>query len=188
MKRRVALLVLAGAVALVVAAGVALAATIQCQVDDSVCGGTHGPDKLLGTDASDDMRASQGDDVLRSFRGRDFLGGDDHGIILDDPPDGNDRLYGNRGRDTLVGEGGSDLLKGGPGIDEIDVHDNFNLVTNPGEDTVFGGFGDDDITRAEDGFKDTIDCGEGSVDRVLGFDEGLDVISSNCELVFPGEA
>jgi hypothetical protein len=84
--------------------------------------------------------------------------------------------------------GGSDLLKGGPSIDEIDAHDNFNLVTNPGEDTVFGGWGNDDITRAEDGFKDTVDCGEGSLDRVLGYDERLDEISSNCEIVFPGEA
>jgi len=186
MKRRVALLVLAGAVALVVTAGVAFAATIQCQVG-LVCVGTDGPDKLLGTDSPDEMHALEGDDVLRGLSGRDRLIGDS-GDLPDDPPDGNDQLYGNRGRDFLSGKGGSDLLKGNGGIDEIDAHDNFNLVTNPGEDTVFGGFGDDDITRAEDGFKDTIDCGEGSQDRVLGYDEGLDEVSSNCEIVFPGEA
>ena len=185
MKRRVALFVFAGAVALVVAAGVAFAAKVECQVD-VVFVGTDGPDTLLGTDSPDHMEARQGNDVLLGFSGRDKLIGDraDH---PDDPPDGNDQLNGNRGRDFLTGEGGSDLLKGGPSIDEIDVHDNFNLVTNPGEDTVFGGFGDDDITRAEDGFKDTIDCGEGFQDRVLGYDEGLDEIK-NCEIVFPGEA
>jgi Ca2+-binding RTX toxin-like protein len=185
MKRRAALFLLAGAVVLAVAAGVAFAATVNCQVE-VVCVGTNGPDKLLGTDSPDRMEALQGDDVLRGFSGRDQLVGD-RADRPDDPPDGNDQLYGNLGRDFLTGEGGSDLLKGGPRRDEIDVHDNFNLVTNPGEDTVFGGFGDDDITRAEDGFKDTIDCGEGSQDRVLGYDEGLDEIT-NCEIVFPGEA
>ena len=85
-----------------------------------------------------------------------------------------------------MGRGGSDLLNGGAGHDEIAAHEaNFPSVTNPGEDTVLGGFGDDDITRAEDGFKDTIDCGDG-FDRVLGHDEGLDEIK-NCEIVFPGE-
>jgi Ca2+-binding RTX toxin-like protein len=187
MKRRAALFVLAGALALVVAAGVALAATVECEVDDVVCVGTDGPDKLLGTDSRDEMDARQGDDVLRGFGGADLLRGDSIDNP-DDPPDGNDQIYGGKGRDFLTGKGGSDLLKGNGGRDEIDVHDHFNLVTNPGEDTVFGGFGDDDVTRAEDGFKDTIDCGQGSEDRVLGYDEGLDEISSNCEIVFPGEA
>jgi Ca2+-binding RTX toxin-like protein len=187
MKRRIALFVFAGALALLVAVGVAFAATVNCQGGLVVCVGTDGPDKLLGTDGSDEMNGLQGDDVLRGLSGRDKLIGDrqEHPY---DPPDGNDQLYGNWGRDFLSGGGGSDLLKGGPSIDEIDAHDNFNLVTNPGEDTVFGGWGNDDITRAEDGFKDTVDCGEGSQDRVLGYDEGLDEISSNCEIVFPGEA
>ena len=39
----------------------------------------------------------------------------------------------------MTGKGGSDLLKGVGGRDELDApHDNFNLVTNPGEDTVIG--------------------------------------------------
>ena len=66
------------------------------------------------------------------------------------------------------------------------MHDHFNLVTHPSVDTVFGDFGDD-ITRAQDGFKDILDCGECSQDRVLGYDAGLDEIT-NCEIVFPGEA
>jgi Ca2+-binding RTX toxin-like protein len=84
----------------------------------------------------------------------------------------------------LTGKGGSDLLKGGGGRDELDAHDNFNLVTNPSEDTVIGGF-DDDISRAEDGFRDTINCGAG-FDRIVGHDKELDEIE-NCEIVFPGE-
>lgn len=186
MRRVAALFVLAGAVALLVAAGAAFAATVECRVG-LVCVGTDGPDELLGTGSRDEMEGRQGDDVLRGFGGFDKLIGD-RADRPDDPPDGNDRLFGNRGDDFLIGKGGSDLLKGGGGRDEIDASDLFNLVTNPGEDTVFGGFGNDDVTRARDGFKDTIDCGAGSEDRVLGYDAGLDVISPNCEFVLQVEA
>jgi Ca2+-binding RTX toxin-like protein len=82
-------------------------------------------------------------------------------------PDGNDQLYGNIGDDFLKGYGGSDLLKGGSGSDQIDAADLFYFDTNPGQDTVMGGGGDDEIEAAQDGSKDTIDCGAG-FDRVLG--------------------
>ena len=105
MKRRVALFVLAGAVALVVAAGVAFAATVDCQVGVVVCLGTDGPDTLLGTDTSDEMEGRKGNDVLRGFEGRDKLIGDTIGGSTVDPPDGNDQLYGNRRADFLWGGG-----------------------------------------------------------------------------------
>ena len=50
------------------------------------------------------------------------------------------------------------MAKGNGGYDEIYAHYQFNLLTNPGEDAVFGGYSDDDITRAQDGFKVTIAC------------------------------
>ena len=58
-----------------------------------------------------------------------------------------------------------DLIKGSGGYDEVYAHDQFNLLTNPGEDAVFGGYSDDDMTRAQDGFKVTIACAEGSWKR-----------------------
>jgi Ca2+-binding RTX toxin-like protein len=85
MKRSAALFVLAGALALVVAAGVAFADTVECQGDAFVCVGTDGLDLLLGTDSREEMEGLQGDDVLRGFEGHDELVGDraDH---PDDPP------------------------------------------------------------------------------------------------------
>jgi Ca2+-binding RTX toxin-like protein len=87
MKRRIALFVFAGALALLVAVGVAFAATVNCQGGLVVCVGTDGPDKLLGTDGSDEMNGLQGDDVLRGLSGRDKLIGDrqEHPY---DPPTG----------------------------------------------------------------------------------------------------
>ena len=182
MKRRGALFVLAGAVALVLAAGVAFAATVNCQVD-IYCEGTDGPDELYGSDRRDEMDGRQGDDLLFGRRGRDELAGDSIDRP-DSPPDGNDQLYGNIGDDFLKGYGGSDLLKGGAGADQIDVADLFFFDSNPGADTVIGGGGDDEIEAAQDGFMDTIDCGAG-FDRVLGWDQGLDEIKMNCEIQNP---
>jgi Ca2+-binding RTX toxin-like protein len=181
MKRRAALFALAGALALVVAAGVAFAATVQCQVGVP-CVGTDGPDELYGTDRRDDIHAMEGDDLLRGFKGRDLLRGDSN-HLPDDPPDGNDRLYGNERGDHLKGYGGSDLLKGGGGDDDIDALDP-RVGGNPGEDTVFGGGGADEID-AYDWHFDTIDCGDGLEDRVVSYDAGLDEIK-NCEFQNPG--
>ena len=69
MKRRAALFVLAGTVALVVAAGVALAATVKCQGGmTTLCVGTDGPDTLYGTYKRDGMDAGQGDELRETVR------------------------------------------------------------------------------------------------------------------------
>ena len=52
------------------------------------------------------------------------------------------------------------------------------LASNPGEDTVKAGKGND-IIKAVDGHKDTIDCGSGT-DEVT-FDKNLDQVAANCE-------
>jgi hypothetical protein len=49
---------------------------------------------------------------------------------------------------------------------------------NPGQDTIKAGKGNDFI-EAEDGYKDTIDCGSGT-DEVY-FDANLDQVAANCE-------
>lgn len=71
--------------------------------------GSHGRDKLIGTD---------GDDEIFGFNGRDKLFGGD----------GDDMLFGGKGRDLLAGGAGDDHLTGGKGRDwfdfrELDGHD-----------------------------------------------------------------
>jgi Ca2+-binding RTX toxin-like protein len=180
MKRRAALFLLAGAVVLAVAAGVAFAATVNCQVDIP-CVGTDGADELYGTASSDEMLAGRGDDLLVGRRGRDELDADSRGLPTT-ALDGDDQAYGNRGRDLLHGYGGDDLLKGGSGDDEINAIDLFFFDNNLGEDTVLGDGGNDDID-AKNELLDTIDCGDG-FDRVVSYDVGLDEIT-DCEILFP---
>jgi hypothetical protein len=74
MKRTAALFVLAGTVALVVAAGVAFAESVNCQVDVP-CPDTDGPDELNGTVRRGEMDGRQSDDLLYGRRGRDELAG-----------------------------------------------------------------------------------------------------------------
>jgi hypothetical protein len=179
MKRIMVAMTLMGA-ALVLAAGVAWAATINCQVGVD-CEGTDEPDELIGTNKPDFMNAKQDDDLLVGFRGADEMQGDNPEPGGDDTSaDGDDELIGFRGDDSLSGFGGSDYLRGGRGDDLIDATEESD---NPGEDTVRGSR-DQDFIGAVDGFKDTIFCGRGDKDEVF-FDEGLDVVADNCELQNP---
>jgi Ca2+-binding RTX toxin-like protein len=105
--RRTALVVVTMASALLLASGVALAATINCVVGVT-CLGTEGDDTIIGTDQSDPfMFGHDGNDLLRGRDGADRLEG---GM-------GNDTLNGGRGRDEyqfgafFVGEDwGSDTI------------------------------------------------------------------------------
>jgi len=54
--------------------------------------------------------------------------------------------------------------------------------SNPGQDTIKAGKGND-IVEAEDGYKDTIDCGSGT-DEVY-FDQNIDQVAANCEKQHP---
>jgi hypothetical protein len=178
MKRIMVALALMGAV-LVLAAGVAWAATVDCRVG-VVCEGTDEPDELIGTNDRDEMSGLQDDDLLVGFMKADEMYGDDpEAGVNDSSTDGDDELIGYRGHDTLSGFGGSDYLRGGRGDDLMDATEESE---NPGEDTVRGSRGQDSID-AEDGFKDTIFCGRGE-DEVF-FDKGLDIVADNCELRNP---
>jgi Ca2+-binding RTX toxin-like protein len=77
--------------ALLLASGVALAATIN---------GTNGADFLVGTRQAD---------TIKGFRGDDIIGG----------KDGADTLRGYEGNDITDGQAQSDTLTGGPGRDNI---------------------------------------------------------------------
>jgi len=130
MKR--AILVLAAmAVALGLASGIALAATIV---------GTDKAETLIGTRYADYIRADGGADEVRGLRGPD-------------------ELYGNRGRDKIIGGRGEDRLYGGRGDDHIvsrDLND-FGIGQRdmvdcgPGHDTYATDFDDGAIRNCEEG-------------------------------------
>jgi hypothetical protein len=173
MKKRIMVAMGLMAALLVVAAGVAWAATVNCKVGEP-CVGTDDPDRLNGTNKPDDMHARQDDDLLRGLSGADILFGD-RPNVQDTTTDGDDELFGNDGEDTLSGLGGSDLLRGGGQADRIEARE---ASENPGEDTVGGG-GGKDVILAHDNEFDTINCGA-NVDEVI-FDKGLDRVAANCE-------
>lgn len=95
---------------------------------------------------------------------------------------GNDRLQGGAGTDTLNGNGGDDYLEGGEGNDTLLGGAGLDYLfgddpipnTSSGNDELNGGSGNnvyrggdgDDTIRAQNGFADVIDCGNGS-DTVL---------------------
>jgi Ca2+-binding RTX toxin-like protein len=90
-----------------------------------------------------------------------------------DPDDFTDTLDGGFGNDTLNGRGGKDTLEGGPNRD--------TLTGGKGRDIINGGL-NADVIFAEDGERDTIDCGDFVLDGadVAHIDEGLDV-TRGCE-------
>ena len=96
--RKVAIMFGLVMVAILVAGGVALAATIS---------GTDRDETLIGTGYADAIKARGGGDELRG------LGG-------------SDQLYGNGGRDRLVGGHGEDKLHGGNGNDRLRSQDIFS--------------------------------------------------------------
>jgi hypothetical protein len=75
MKRIMVAMMLMGA-ALVLASGVAWAATVNCQVG-VFCEGTDEPDELIGTSKRDVMSGLQDDDRLVGFMRADEMYGDD---------------------------------------------------------------------------------------------------------------
>jgi Ca2+-binding RTX toxin-like protein len=148
--RRIMLSVATTALVMLVACGVALAASINCPTDPGgYCYGTPQGDALYGTSGTDRMYGYGTGDLMNGYGGSDFMyGGNEAGL--------GDKMRGGAGADLVNGQGGDDLIEGGPGRD--------TLKTGRGSDRV----------EAQDGFKDTITC-RGSNDAVY-YDRGLDVL------------
>jgi Ca2+-binding RTX toxin-like protein len=104
--RRSLLLLSTMTLMLLLAAGVALAVTKQCQADVD-CFGTKRADTLNGTDGSDFIYGRGRADTLSGFGAFDQLYGQG----------GADKLFGSSGNDQLIGGSGKDALGGGEGID-----------------------------------------------------------------------
>lgn len=104
---RAVLVLLAVLAALVLSSGVALAATVTCQVNVD-CYGTSKADTLKGTAEKDYIYGRGSADILKGLDNGDRLYGQG----------GGDRLLGGAGLDFLVGGAGNDELKGGAGAND----------------------------------------------------------------------
>lgn len=102
--RRPVLVLVSLALAMLLASGVALAATIS---------GTGKDELLRGTRYADNINARGGDDVVRGFQGADEITGED----------GEDRIYAGEGNDRIFSAGSfRDVVDCGPGRDWAQVN------------------------------------------------------------------
>jgi hypothetical protein len=103
-----ALLILATTLLGVMAlSGAALAVTKTCS--NNPCVGTNGPDRLIGTDAKNEIRGLRGPDYVAGKPRADDLYGN-RGQDEVRAGNGRDRVFGGRGRDALYGGGGNDTM------------------------------------------------------------------------------
>jgi Ca2+-binding RTX toxin-like protein len=155
------LLVAAMALVLLLAAGMALAQTFGDQRGQGVarscntnCIGTEYPDTLKCTNNDNTIK---GEGRFESVNFGDLIQGHGGNDTLD-----GDQVEGGTGADIVNGDAGNDALIGGTGRDHINA-----------------GSGSDSIT-AKDGYKDIIDCGSSTNDKLVSYDKGLDVFR-DCE-------
>jgi Ca2+-binding RTX toxin-like protein len=194
--KKAVVLLAALAAALVLASGVAWAASIQCpNRPDNGCEGTMRGDTITGTPQPDQIRARGGDDVVKARGGDgDFsIGGG-----------GKDRVRGQAGQDQVIGgsisgdfETGDlkfsdtkdDVVMGGDG-DDPTVAGGFG---KGGHDRLYGGEGDDTLYSAQRRFpfrgdvrinKEVVNCGPGQ--DVAYIDRGVDEVRDNCERKIDG--
>ena len=109
---------------------------------------------ITGTEASETIWGTYGDDVICAGGGNDTI----HGL------EGNDIIYGGAGNDTIFGQSGRDIIYGGAGSDTV--------FGQSGRDIIYGGAGDDDINAGAG--NDTV-FGQHGKDRINGLD-GNDII------------
>jgi Ca2+-binding RTX toxin-like protein len=198
--RRLILVVSTMTLTLLVAGGVALAATIHCPNDAShgspveglYCYGTSAADTMSGSDLFDFMYGKGGADTMHGYGDRDYMQGDK----------GSDHIYGDAGADAFLWGGAvdpstgsytdtsDDYVHGGGGGDTI-----HGGIAQGGVDRLYGEAGNDIIRASQREHnmnpnvpdvpltKEIIDCGRGASDEVQ-FDRNKDTIT-NCEIKHP---
>ncbi|MEA2481117.1 MAG: hypothetical protein QOJ07_3039 [Thermoleophilaceae bacterium] len=133
-------------------------------------GATDGNDTLTGDASANVICGLLGNDTLSGLGGNDTLWGDRCNDKLKSvtgaaAKDGNDKLSGGDGNDKLYGAGGNDVLSGGKGNDKLyGGGGNDKLTGGPGVNTYSGGAGNDTL-NAQNGKKETVDCGPGKKDK-----------------------
>jgi Ca2+-binding RTX toxin-like protein len=174
MKKSV-LLLASMAVTVLLASGVALAATSIGGPGDDTIYGTHNPDRIDGRAGDDTIYGLGGDDGGFAFTRSYLVGGEGDDTIYGGP--GHDDIFGGRNYffgDEEIGESGKDTLYGGGGVDRVigdagadDIYGNRGhdlLIDGPlteGDlDILYGGSGGDDlISRNRPPSKDIVYCG-----------------------------
>src|SRR5215208_7872781 len=177
--RRTMLLLATMALTLLVASGVALAATRIGTDGPDTLRGTKGDDNLIGQGGNDTLLALAGDDTLLGGTGKDVV----NGGSLAQPFGGNKTLVGGEGNDAVQGGLGSDNVLGGEGNDFM-VGGEFEPPAV--KDTLSGAEGNEviDVLNKPAG-KDVVSCGSG-IDRVLA--DRADAVAPNCVKVLIGPA
>jgi len=131
-----AILFASAILAVLLAGGVALAATINCpNREGNLCVGTNGGDIMSGTDKADEMRGRGGPDRIEGGAGYDELRGGDRQDFLKGE-DGNDSLWGGLGNDDLRGGNGDDRFDAGPGPASYHFEDSWgqDIIEGTGPD------------------------------------------------------
>ena len=128
MKRSV-LLLLAVTVALLLASGVAIARTFNC--DGGLCRGTNSSDTVYGSSGRDNIYSLGGADLVRG--------------------NGDDGVNGGDADDLVAGNDGNDVLHAGNGDDRVEAADGM-------EDFIFCGNGRHDIAVFDRGIDHLSEC------------------------------
>jgi RTX calcium-binding nonapeptide repeat (4 copies) len=125
--KRATISMVVGTLLLILAAGTALAAVVDCFGGD--CFGTPDNDTLNGSAGEDFIHGLGGADVVSGLGSNDVLYA--YSGVFDFSGGGDDRLRGGEGNDRLYGDSGNDTLYGDLGDDEL-------LGTGGGDDAVVG--------------------------------------------------
>jgi hypothetical protein len=166
--RRTMLLIATTALALLIAGGVAMAATINCpNAANGVCNGTSAGDVMYGSAVVDRMYGVGGADLMYGYGSGDTIyGGNESGL--------GDKILGGNGNDTIIGQQGNDGLYGGNGNDNIQGQRGNDLIQGDlGQDTLSTGPGSDRV-NAQDGQRDNITCTTPALDVV--YHDPIDVL------------
>ena|SRR5215210_65668 len=121
-----ALLILATTLlGVMVLGGAALAVTKTCSANP--CVGTNGPDRLIGTDAKNEIRGLRGPDYIAGKPRADDLYGN-RGRDEIRAGNGRDRVFSGRGQDAIYGGGGNDTMNSRDGYKD-DVYCGIGIDT-----------------------------------------------------------
>jgi Ca2+-binding RTX toxin-like protein len=132
--------------------------------------GGAGNDRLVGTEAPDDIFAGEGNNTVNARGGNDRVtsGGGQDTI---NTGKGNDVVNSGGGNDVIFSRGGDDVIDAGDGNDRINAGDGKDVITGGnGNDWISGGDGDD-IINAGLG-RDKVYGGYGSDTLVLNAGDG----------------
>jgi Ca2+-binding RTX toxin-like protein len=147
-------------------------------------GGTTGASVTL--DASGNAMTNIGSGTISLLSIENLTGGDFNDQFIGNASAntlsggfGDDLLQGRGGNDVLDGGSGNDNLQGGDGADQLfGSDDNDALFGDNGNDRLDGGFGNDTLNggAGNDVFVIESIYGGGGLDRIVGFQDGLDRI------------